>query len=124
MNNRLISIYDPGTGQVLCVTSVREGDEDAACGGDRAWIDGRVDSDSQRIDLVTLEPVDLHVFEPDLSAPNTVGNLPEGTTAHFAGIKAAIDDGSLEIEVTWAETVRVMLIHPLYFPLTVEIDCA
>lgn len=124
MNNRLITIYSQETGQVLCVTSVREGDEDVACGAGRGWIEGRVDSAAQRIDLATLTAVDLLTFEPDLSAANTLGNLPAGTVAHFSGLKQTVDDGSLEIEVTWPETVRVTLVHPLYLPKIEEIDCA
>jgi hypothetical protein len=119
-----ITIYREDTGQIVVTCSRKPGLEDEACGQGEAWLPGKIDAAQFRVDPVTREPVPLMTFAPDLSAPNTVGGLPIGTTAWLQNIRVAVDDGSLEIGVTWPETVRVMLIHPLYLPVTIEVECA
>lgn len=118
-----ITIYRPDTGQIIACCSRRPGEEDVACGEGEAWLPGRIDAARCRIDPETGEVVTLMTFDPDLSVVNVVGGLPVGTIAMFGGIKVTVEDGSLEIVVTWAETVRVRLFHPLYFPSAVEIAC-
>jgi hypothetical protein len=57
--------------------------------------------------------------------PNLVTGIPVGTTA-LVGASATpvvIEDGTLELEVDYAETVNVTLVHPHYVTRILEVAC-
>lgn len=56
-------------------------------------------------------------------SPNTVTGLPVGTRAVVKGAEIVVDDGSLELDVDYPETVRVLLIHPSNLDTWVEVPC-
>lgn len=57
--------------------------------------------------------------------PNLVSGLPVGTIAlvGLEGTPVQVDDGTLELDVDYAETVHVVLTHVQHLPKEVEVPC-
>lgn len=56
-------------------------------------------------------------------ATNTVSGIPPGTTAIVSGSLLVVNDGVLELEVTYPQTIQVVLSHLRHKQLTVEVPC-
>jgi hypothetical protein len=61
-------------------------------------------------------------FNPVVSV-NTISNLPPGTKAFVKGEYVEVDDGSLELEVDYPETIPVVLMHVRLLDKTVMVPC-
>lgn len=61
-------------------------------------------------------------FEVQVS-PNTVSGIPAGTEAVLTSSVVVVDDGTLELEVDYAQTVRVTLLHPRHYETSVGVPC-
>lgn len=61
-------------------------------------------------------------FELAIS-PNLVTGIPVGTKAFIGNDMQIVDDGSLELEVTFKSIVTVVLVHPQYQTTSVEVSC-
>lgn len=119
----IISIYRISDGRIDRVASVKEGREDAACLPGESWLLGDHDDGKYRVDLDTMQVVPLMTFDPVIET-NRISNIPEGSTALFAAMKAPINDGFIELSVEYPELISVLLTHPLYQPKTFEVPCA
>lgn len=58
-----------------------------------------------------------------LVGPNQIARLPPGTKAVVDGEILSVDDGTLELEVTYPQLVRVRLMHVRFFDAEVEVPC-
>jgi hypothetical protein len=54
---------------------------------------------------------------------NLVTGIPVGTKAFIGNDMQIVDDGSLELEVTFKSVVTVVLVHPQYQTTSVEVSC-
>ena len=54
---------------------------------------------------------------------NLITGIPAGTDAFIDGNRQVVDDGSLELEVAFNSTVHVVLIHPHYQTIGLEVTC-
>ncbi len=62
-------------------------------------------------------------FLPSIST-STIQNLPEGTQVTLSdGTSFLVDDGSIEFEVEFPETIHVILEHIRYRTKHVEVNC-
>lgn len=116
----VITIYDATTGAIRCWGMCVVGDEVVNEG--EAWIEGGHDNTYVYIDPQTLEPVPLLTFDVEIVG-NQITGIPAGTEAYVWGQMEVVDDGELTIEVEDPLEVRVTLHHPLYTPLTLEVNC-
>jgi hypothetical protein len=60
---------------------------------------------------------------PNGVQPNEVIGLPAGTTAYVGTEQMLVDDGVLELEVEYPQTVKVVLTHVRYLDAEVEVPC-
>lgn len=58
-----------------------------------------------------------------VASTNLVTGLPVGTEVFIESSRQVVDDGSLELEVTFNNVVTAVLIHPHYETRTVEVPC-
>lgn len=121
-NTSYITIFDATTGAIRCRTAIAAGTEDNQCRDGEAWVEGWHDNTEARIDPVTLDVLPLLAMDVDIEV-NRVSGIPAGTTALVNGEIHTIDDGEIEFEVTYPQTFTVMLLNPLYPPLTIEVPC-
>jgi hypothetical protein len=56
-------------------------------------------------------------------AANTITGLPPGTTAHVGDSCTVVNDGVLELEVEYAQDVRVLLTHVRHLDVEIEVPC-
>jgi hypothetical protein len=54
---------------------------------------------------------------------NLVTGIPVGTKAFIGNDMQIVDDGSLELEVTFKSVVNVVLVHPQYQTTSLEVFC-
>lgn len=54
---------------------------------------------------------------------NTVSGIPQGTTALVSGSLLVVNDGTLELEVTYPQTIQVVLSHLRHIERVVEVPC-
>ena len=54
---------------------------------------------------------------------NTISDIPTGTTAVVGESVIEVVDGVLELDVTYPQTVTVVLTHPAYRMEAVEVPC-
>lgn len=54
---------------------------------------------------------------------NTVSGIPQGTTAIVSGSLFVVNDGTLELEVTYPQTIQVVLSHLRHTQKVVEVPC-
>jgi len=113
MELTLITFYDASTGAIIRVQPVELGEEAGHAMEGEGWLPGRVDGETHRIDPVTLEPAPLLEFDPVISL-NRMDNIPAGTVAIFYDEKHPVDDGYLEWDVDFEETIDVRLWNPIY----------
>lgn len=59
----------------------------------------------------------------EIISPNTVSNLPPGTTVILAPDSVLVDDGTLELEVDYPTTITAKLTHPHYKDKVIEVSC-
>lgn len=115
----MITLYDPATGAIHSCRSANKGREADVC-GDMAWIDGehegRIDPDTG----TAAAPMWLDVT----IGPNLIAGIPDGTMVIANGEAVEPEGGTLRLDVEHDETVHVRLIHPLYEPAVVHVDCA
>lgn len=60
---------------------------------------------------------------PVVINPNQIASIPPGTEAIVGDEKVVVDSGTLELEVDYPETVRVVLLHVRHLDTTVEVPC-
>ena len=59
-------------------------------------------------------------------SPNTLTGIPPGTTARVLGettTSVVVNDGALELDVAYPQTVRVALSHKAHIDQVFEVDC-
>lgn len=56
-------------------------------------------------------------------ATNQISNIPIGTTAIIGDSSEIVNDGILDLEVSYNSIVTVTLTHPHYYSETVEVSC-
>lgn len=54
---------------------------------------------------------------------NKISNIPPGTTIGFYGESYVVDDGIFEFEVTYPQTVTVVLTNPRYVDRVLGVPC-
>lgn len=85
-------------------------------------LEGMVDPNSVYYDHANSRMGRRHPLLPVVST-NTVSNLPPGTVAVVNGEQIPVDDGSLELDVSYAQTLVVRLMHVRYSDVVVEVPC-
>jgi hypothetical protein len=67
--------------------------------------------------LVLRRPIQVGV------SPNMVVGVPAGTTAIVGTDEIPVDDGSIELEVDYPQTVKLVLLNPRFLDTVVEVPC-
>lgn len=129
-------VYEKATGRVECLYSCPEGHVEASF---MAVINGNVarysyvmnraiDPHAEYINVDSLARENLPRQPFDLTITgNVVSGLPESTEILFLTdrTRGAMDDsGTLEIEVDYAQTIRLRLDHPHYLTQEIAVECA
>lgn len=96
--------------------------ENAPAGMVMIQLEGTVDPNSVYYDHANSRMGPRVPLIPAVST-NTVSNLPPGTIAVVQGEQIPVDDGSLELEVSYAQTLVVTLMHVRYSDVVVEVPC-
>lgn len=68
-------------------------------------------------EVLSRQPFNLSV------STNVIEGLPAGTQVVMPTSDVVVDDGRLELEVAYPQTLRVTLVHPHYLEQTVEVPC-
>lgn len=79
-------------------------------------------AESVRLDVATQQLV-FKAPMPAKVSPNKVEGLPVGTLALINGVEVEVNDGVLDLEVMYPETVWVYLRHSHYLDGHVEVPC-
>lgn len=117
-----ITIFDRATGQIVGWRRIAMGREPIVLPPEHDWIAGHIDDAVHYIDPETGAPAPLKTFAIAVSHGRVTG-IPAGTKALVRLAPLIIDDGELEIEAVYPEAVEVVLSHPLYEPVWLEVPC-
>lgn len=119
---RLITVYDPATGEIVAVTSVAPGRVSRIEAKGLAWRDGHIRGEGLRFDLDTMEVVPMQPTSPVIE-DNRLTGLPPGTIVVIQAERIVVDSGTLDIEAEFEADERITVMAPGQKMTEVTVPC-
>lgn len=118
----LHNAYFNALGECLTITSATFSQEDFPQGVYSASVP-RETNPNDIYWNIEAESVEEKTAFSVIVTPNTISDIPPGTTIHFKSNSGVIDDGIAEFTVSLPETLTVILEHPHHVSAIIEVSC-